>query len=187
MSNVQPLHIDRAFAYATVNGKRVDIYPTHQYVMAFNALLQRTGGAYTDLIAAATATANQAAATAASAAVAAVAAYDAGAPTSFALDPASPIVVRALSAQTASAIVSAHTRTPAGGGAIALDAGSVDIARGVAYSIYYIDPTDAGGSVTYLATTDVSVAGDYAGGARIVGAAFLPVANDVWNGAGATP
>lgn len=177
---ITPLSLERAIGHVTFNGKRLPIYPNHDYVTAFNRLLERTGGATTDLVQAALESAKTAQATAEAAPVAAVAAYDSGAPTTYTLNPANPISKTIISLTQARADVAAHTRTPSGMSPISLNAGSVTIARGVNYSIYYVDPTDAGGAVTYLATEDPSVAGDYANGARLVGAAFVALPKDYY-------
>lgn len=179
---ITPLDLRRPIAHALVRGERVDIFPNQEFVRAFNALLQRTGGSATDLIAATARVAVQAQSTASSAAVAAVEAKAAGAPSGFTLNPSNPIGVANTSSTQAIVSITAHTRTPTGMGSINLNSGSVTITRGVSYTIYYIDPTDAGGAVTYLATDDPNVAGDYAAGARIVGAAFSATGGNVYSG-----
>ncbi len=170
---VQPMQVDRAIATLRLNGKLIEVFPSREYVQNFNALLQRNGGSDTDAVAVALDTAKQALALAQSAPLAAVAAYDAGAPASYVLDPVQPISVASINQTQARVSIAAHTRTPSGMAAIALNAGTVTISRGLNYSIYYNDPTDAGGAVTYLATEDPTVAGDYAAGNRLVGAAYL--------------
>lgn len=169
---VQPIAMDRPIATITLSGKRVEIYPTAEFVRAFNGMLQRVGGASTDLVDLALTTAQQAVAVVQATAAAAVEAYDAGDPPSYALSPANPIASANISATQALVTIAAHTRTPRGSAPIALNAGTVTIDRGAPCTVYYVDPTDAGGAVAYLATTDPTVAADYAAGARIVGAAY---------------
>lgn len=185
---ITPLDLQRPIGHVTLNGKRLDVYPSHDFARAFNALLARTGGATSDLIAAVSVVAQQAASAAASAPLAAVQAYDAGAPSGYALNPAAPLSTQIDTRQLATVLVAAHTRTPTGMALISLNAGSVQINRDEAVTIYYVDPTDAGGAVTYLATTDPAVAGDYGAGARIVGSAYVaPETTPLGGGGGETP
>lgn len=186
---ISPLAVGRAIGYADIAGRRAQVYPSPEYVRIFNALLQRTGGSTTDLIAASVEIAAQAKSAAESAPVAAIAAYDAGAPAGYTLSPAPPFSVVNINTSQAHVSVQAHTRTPTGLGAISLNASAapVTIQRGNVYTIYYVDPTDAGGAVTYLATTDSAIAADYAGGKRIVGQAFAAEHVPVYGGGGGNP
>lgn len=186
---IPPLALGRPIGYVEFGGKRANVYPSVEYVRTFNAVLQRTGGATTDLIAASVEIAAQAKSAAESAPIAAVAAYDAGAPAGYVLSPSYPLSVVNVNSAQAHVSVLAHTRTRTGLALISLNASAspITISRGVTYTIYYIDPTDAGGAVTYLATTDSTIAADYAGGKRIVGQAFSGVFVPVQGGGGGNP
>jgi hypothetical protein len=170
--SVQPLALDRPIGQIESAGGRVLIYPTMDYMRGFNALLARTGGADGNLIQAALEAARAAGAAAQTVPAAAVAAQAAGAPASYALDPAAPISVAPTSSDLALVSVAAHTRTPQGQPPISLAAAEVEIPRGLAVTIYYLDLADTGGAVDYLYTADAGTAANYAGGARIVGSAF---------------
>lgn len=73
------------------------------------------------------------------------------------------------SATLATITIAQHTRSTAGATIVA---GSVTgVTRGETYYVYYSDAGDAGGAVTFLATTDVSVL--TAAGVRVVGAIYV--------------
>jgi hypothetical protein len=75
----------------------------------------------------------------------------------------------ATSASSATITVAEHTRSTA---AATLAAGSVTgVTRGQTYYVYYDDAGNAGGSQTYLASTDVSVV--TAAGRRVIGALYV--------------
>lgn len=86
--------------------------------------------------------------------------------------------------------VSGHTRIYGNGTSVAVTGGAVgSLAASTAYWVYYDDPTLAGGTVTYVATTNYTTA--YANGAMptrlVVGAITTPAASGSSTGHGSPP
>lgn len=93
----------------------------------------------------------------------------AGAALGYTTNPADPLSYTNTTETAATVTIAAHTRSTAGA---PLVAGSLaGLTRGVAQIIYYSDAANAGGAVTYLATSDprILVSTD-----RVVGAIYLP-------------
>lgn len=99
----------------------------------------------------------------------------AGTPTGYTQTPAQPLSYTLLTTPPNSAMinVAGHTRSTA---ASPLSAGSVAAAvtRDALYYVYYVDPSNNGGIVTYLSSTDPGVVAADAANRRLVGAVFIP-------------
>ena len=86
------------------------------------------------------------------------------------LTPATGLLSATATSSTLATIsVAAHTRSTA---SAAIQAGSVaGVTRGSVYYVYYSDPTNAGGAVTFAATTSATVLS--AAGNKLVGALYV--------------
>lgn len=88
----------------------------------------------------------------------------------FTLTPASVLSYSLVSSTLADVAIAGHTRSTAGAPIVA---GSLtNLARGATWLIYYADPTNAGGSVSFVATTDPRELAT--AGRRFVDAIFIP-------------
>lgn len=138
--------------------------PTPEFYRWLQDMTRRVGGPTTDAVDNANANA--------AAALAIAQSIQSGTPTGFTLDPANPLTFTAESTQTATINIAAHTRSTA---AAPLAAGTITgLARGFTYHVYYNDPTDAGGVVTYLASTDSGIVAADTANRRFVGSIGLP-------------
>lgn len=99
----------------------------------------------------------------------------AGTPTGYTQTPAQPLSYELLPsvANSAQINVAEHARSTA---TLPLAAGSVatPVERDQIWYVYYSDPTDVGGSVTYLASADPDVVAADPVNLRLVGAIFIP-------------
>lgn len=130
-------------------------------------LRERTGGS-TDTVAATSVTAGVAAATASATAAGVTVPAPGGAVT---LTPENPLEYSASGQTRAYIVVLTHART---GAAAPLTGATMatTVARGDTYHVYYVDPTDLGGAVTYIAATDLT--GFVAATHRYIGSIAIP-------------
>lgn len=139
--------------------------PTAEFSRVIHDLVRRTGGQANDFVATALETAQTAGATATASAAGLTVPTPGG---SVELNPANPLSSESQGGGLAAIFIAGHTRT---GAAAAIVAGSISgVSEGSTYYVYYSDPTNAGGAVTF----EYSASAGDVGSKRLIGVIAIP-------------